>query len=128
MKKIVLLVGLPGCGKTTLGKSLESKECIFIDDISIYGLSILKSIINNYDKIVIADVFLCRKEERLKCIQFFSNYNCELEWIFFENDPKKCYKNVDKRADGRAVKGLIKHLSEQYTIPHDSKIIEIIND
>ena len=129
--KIIFLVGLPGSGKTYLGKQLESDSNIFIDDISKCGLKLLQdALTNNYKSIIIADCFLCKRSERILALNFLQNnyYSGEIEWIFFENNPEKCFRNVDKRADGRAVKGLIKHLSGQYIIPHDSKIVEIKNE
>ena len=129
--KIIFLVGLPGSGKTYLGKQLESDTSLFIDDISISndGLTSLINAINsnNYKTIIVADVFLCKHFERILAFSFlrYINYSGDIEWIFFENDPEKCLKNVEKRADGRKVERLIMELSKKYTIPVNSEVKEI---
>jgi len=127
--KIVVIVGLPGSGKTILGKELESKGYYFIDDISVCGLNkFLDAVKYQIDKIALSDCFLCKKKDREKCTVFLSKYTDNIEWIFFENNPQKCYLNVDKRNDGRSVKGLIDILSKEYNIPQDNKEIKINGD
>ena len=113
--KVTLLVGLPGSGKTTLGKELEAQGATFIDDISIVGLKPLREAMKQVEYVVVADTFLCRLQEREAARRHL--YDCEVEWVFFENAPEKCLRNVDKRADGRKVTELVKRLSEEYVIP-----------
>ena len=119
MQKIILIVGLPGSGKTTLGKNL-AQSGILIDDISKFGLDRLIVSLNEFSTIVVTDCFLCLEKEREKAISFFKSKNIEsIDWIFFENNPDKCLKNIQYRNDGRKVEGLIHMLSRLYTIPDD---------
>ena len=116
-------MGLPGSGKSTLGKELESQGYLFIDDVSLCGLgSFWYAIEQDVNKIAIADVFLCRKKDIKKCRSLFSiltKCGYELEWVFFENNVEKCLKNVEKRNDGRIVEGLVRQLSKEYVIPEN---------
>lgn len=115
--KITLICGLPGSGKTFLGNELAKKGLLFIDDISIQGLSPLKQAMYGESDIVLADTFLCRENERKLAASWLKLFGCEIEWIFFENDPETCLKNVVQRSDGRKVEELIGVLTKEYVIP-----------
>lgn len=125
-----MLVGLPGCGKTTLGNHLTENDLnsIFIDDISICGINELKKAIELHSPlIVVADVYMCRTLDRGKAKQWLKD-NAEMyevEWVFFENAPDKCLKNVRKRNDGRTVEGLIADLTKIYVIPDNALVRKI---
>ena len=131
--KIVFLVGLPGSGKTFLGNELSQSDGQFIDDISLPGQfdQLEKAIDFLVPKVFIADVFLCREVERTKAVSTIKRLGikykaeCEIEWLFFETAPEKCIKNVEKRADGRAVTGLIQTLTKEYTIPKEINPIPV---
>lgn len=117
--KIIIIVGLPGSGKTYLGKEL-SQGGDFIDDISIHGLKSLENVTK--DLLVITDPYLCRQTDRTKAQIILSKKfpNCKIEWIYFENDVQKCINNVNKRfnnGDKRKVLGLIAILSKEYNPP-----------
>jgi hypothetical protein len=111
----IFLVGLPGSGKTFLGNKLSKKLNIpFFDDASMnWTLSQLKEIKGDF---ILADVYLCREKDR-EAIKSLG----KCRWIFFENNPEKCMKNVEYRADGRAVMGMIRTMSKIYTIPEGIK-------
>ena len=118
MLKIIFLCGLPGSGKTTYGNELAKYNARFIDDISLIGRfnQLEEAIEFLVPTIIIADVFLCRAEEREKavktinrlCAKYKTKYKTEckteyeVEWIFFENNPEKCLKNG--RRAGRSIR------------------------
>lgn len=112
---VTFIVGLPGSGKSYLGNSMENVH--FIDDVSMVGL---KAIEKHKDKdLVIADVYLCLEEEREKAVRTIKRLipDCQINWIFFENNPEQCLKNVCRRmqqGDDRKVAELIKVLSKKY--------------
>lgn len=124
--KLTFIVGLPGSGKSFLGKQLEGH---FIDDASLHGIQIVKDAVRNrISPLIVADVFLCRDTERIHAIMTLSGSNYDIEWIFFENNPEKCLANVHRRDDGRKVEGLIRQLTKEYTIPIGATVREIYDD
>lgn len=139
VKKVTLLVGLPGSGKTTVGNFFIEKhntigKGIFIDDIGVLtqdAKSYLLNIDKEIDYIIISDVYFC-KEKVLQAaknliIEIFPNV--EVEILYFENNPEKCLYNVKERGkngDNRKVEGLIKLLSKEYNVSTE-KIIKIKN-
>jgi len=112
---IIFICGLPGSGKTFLGNKLSKKLNIpFFDDASMsWTLSKLREIKGDF---ILADVYLCRERDR-EAVKSLG----KCRWIFFENNPEKCIKNVEYRADGRAVTGMIRKMSKIYIIPEGVK-------
>lgn len=123
--KITFIVGLPGSGKTHLGNQLlDLQGGVFLDDIS--TLNQIKESMGQ--DIIISDVFLCRKKERDKATRMINKiakeagFQYDIEWVFFENNPEQCLKNVEyreKQGDKRRVTDFINAMSLEYTIPTD---------
>lgn len=136
IRKIIMLCGLPGSGKSFLGDAIfdeclnHTAECpIFLDDMGTDHTleDLAKAVEDEYELIIISDVNLCREEARISATERIKEIapDYQIEWTFFENDPAKCLKNVDYRDDGRLVKGLITHLSKSYTIPSGAAVKKI---
>jgi hypothetical protein len=136
--KIIMLVGLPGSGKTTLGNimmsraGLSSPDFIFLDDITIFGglASLEEAISFGWNNIIVADVFLCRTSDRTKAVQWLKKnaVGYEVELVYFENAPEKCRANVLRRTAGgdhRKVNDLIADLAKSYIIPEDVVAIAV---
>jgi hypothetical protein len=124
--KIVLLIGLPGSGKTYLGTQMKKDGFAFVDDASrddhkreLAHLS--ECFRTNRDKmdLVIADPLLCYPRTFNMAMTKLSEWfpGCEVECIYFENDLDKCMRNVERRNDGRLVDDLVWTLSKAYKIP-----------
>lgn len=110
-KKITVIIGLPGSGKTTLGKQIcEKTGQTLIDDPKS-----LKDILHTDGNIVVTDPFLCQPCTREQVLLIASDHfpDCEQEIIFFENNPAQASKNAQERAD-RSVSGLIAYLTKVY--------------
>lgn len=134
---IILLIGLPGAGKTTLGKQLllnySDKEALFIDDISKVtnsAIEYLSKINNNIKTIIISDVFFCDKKVLDSAILIINEVfpNCKINKLYFENNKDKCIKNIylrKEKGDIRKVENLIDILSKKYIIDENIKEIKI---
>jgi len=114
--EIILIVGLPGSGKTYLANQLnKNKEYIVVDDIT--SISQLPQKGN----IIICDVNFC--DDRILKIaidKLFSMYpKHNIRCIYFENNSKVASQNVKNRNDGRNVKGTIRRFEKIYNPPKD---------
>jgi len=126
MKTLIVIIGMPASGKTYLARSLLCPDGILLDDISLIGLPALKAAIGK-EQIIITDPFLCRESQRKLAEKHLAEIapDYEVQWIFFENAPEKCLKNVAHRKDGRIVEGFIRQLTKDYAIPNGVKPLEI---
>lgn len=138
-KEIVLLVGLPGSGKSTLGQLLAAEKGIpFLDDLSTtLGrqalLDILQDTSDEAKGCIVADVFLCEEPARAAAQRLVDLYcpTAKATWKFFENAPEKCRRNVQRRqeaGDTRQVDGSIQRFSKTYVIPKDAEVLIVWSD
>lgn len=126
--KITLITGLPGSGKTFYSKTLSG---FIIDDFSnIEGT--VKDILSQAPKgdIIITDPWLIIGENRqsaeLKIKEVYPD--CKIEWIFFENNPKQCCKNLLDRNDGRKISyDSIFWMSKIYDVPENTNLMPVFN-
>jgi predicted kinase len=114
-KRAILIVGLPGSGKTFLGKRFESKGFYLVDDPK--DLNFLQ---HAKDKIVITDPHLCSVKNRSFAIDTLKNLGYHVKVLYFENQPDKCKKLIKHRNDGRVVNGFE---SFNYVIPEGVKVM-----
>ena len=115
--KIICVGGLPGSGKTYLGKSIAEKYgYILFDDINNKTITTLKEALKDNKSVIITDTYFCLLEDRINAEKLFKLIcpACEIEWILFENDPETCRKNVEFRNDGRKVDMHINNLTKDY--------------
>lgn len=120
---ITLLVGLPGSGKTWYANNVLEYDEFLDDPKSFFDFP---KTVNGH--LVIADPLLCYAHARAKTILPYMYPGETIKYIFFENNPEKCIKNVEyrtKNGDNRDVLKPIQYLSKMYTIPEDAEIIQI---
>ncbi len=138
---VILIAGLPGCGKTThLTHMLRDGWLVFDDykahaceDCSKFGSSrkFLPLIITLRAglKCVVADIDFCRTESREEAVDLLRAIvpNVHLGWLFFENNPSACESNVRRRnslsRDEELTK--VRDLSAVYEIPHGADTLLI---
>lgn len=130
MNQIILVVGLPGAGKSMLLKGLRKGNWITFDDPK--DLKEIESHLDLSDdklkNIAIADPNFCVSEIRQKVENWFKDKKSSLWWVFFKNDPEKCKRNVELRqskGDNRKVMGSIERFTKVYKIPEKATVIEI---
>lgn len=128
MQNIILIVGLPGSGKTKLANEIKAinKDYVIIDDPKNFNIDIEKNIISNKN-IILVDPNLCFEKNRIRLTELINkiNKNMKIDWIFFENNPIKCLNNINSRIDNKDVKSFIKEFSKFYKIPENSNVFEI---
>lgn len=119
-----LIVGLPGSGKTHLLEqlALQLTNALILDDPRTPAeleIFIAKVQAESPTHIVIADPCLCEARNRKAALdKLVARLGVTaVNWIFFENNPNQCMKNVHHRNDGRAVYGYIRQLTKVYVIP-----------
>lgn len=119
--RIILIIGLPGSGKTYLANKLQSGGTV-IDDITDQN-----QLPERCERLIITDVNFC-DEKLLKkaCVILQSKYpGAVIDRMYFENDAKKCRRNVEYRNDGRNVEGTIRRFEKIYKIPIGYQAIKI---
>lgn len=124
--KVFIIIGLPCSGKTWLanGMSLgiipiiDDSVCLGRDVLSIYTFEELK---NGY---ILTHPFLCIKEILYSEINWINKTlngeNLTIECVYFENNIKKCIKNLEYRirsGDLRNTEFSIRRLAQEYTVP-----------
>lgn len=115
--KATLIIGLPGSGKTFLGKQFVN----FIDDPTELPFP-------SAEEVAIADCNLCNPNVRQRAVDHLTKLGYNVSCVYFENNPDKCFNNVKFRNDGRNVRADILNLSKIYVIPDDVVPLEIDND
>ena len=123
MVKIILFVGLPGSGKTTLAQSMMDNNSFLIDDPNRDTEIFNKAIGSNKEKILVCDPLLI-KSSRITVERFFEKKfkgATTFEWIYFENNPEAAWNNHLKRneTDPRDIShSFFMNLSKLYIIPN----------
>lgn len=127
-RKCTLIIGLPGSGKTTLAKTLlansEVKDSILIDDPKHFS-EIANAVRAKY--LIIVDPHLCISLNYLTAEMMLESLGFSVERIFFENNPKQCLINAEKRGT-KNVKADIDYFSKRYFIPSSANVIPVYVD
>ena len=132
--KITIIVGLPGSGKTTFAKTLVKENVVLFDDPGALQKTfdeMMLYINQNKGDAIVTDIY-CFNETTRKGVEeyLYSNGVSKIDWIFFENDPESCIKNIKTRNE---ISGFEKYVSEnriklmsrEYTIPESSIVIPV---
>src|SRR3989338_9244471 len=107
---LTLIIGLPGSGKTTLGRSLPG---IYFDDFiqTMYDGRLYEAILNGHD-VVASDPRLCNFRTFKKVVSHFT----KVKLILFKNNTHRCYTNCLIRGNMPQIKHDIDFWSDLYEI------------
>ena len=136
-----IIVGLPGCGKTTLLLEMESEGFRIFDDFhaNAFGDSSDVEMSQQYFPLMdallagrdcaVSDIAFCIPERRsalLKAIRL--RFPTEpIDWIYFENSPEKCRSNIQRRNRERMDRDMkaLAVFAERYVVPAGATVIPI---
>lgn len=133
MVKAICIVGLPGSGKTYLAEQLreEDPNLVIHDDMMDRGHLYTALCTLQGRNCILIDTNFCSSTTREVAEQLLKERGVEVEWIFFENNPEKCRRNIQYRrrqGDLRNVEGTIKRFEKIYRVPDGIMPREIWND
>jgi predicted kinase len=143
LAKVILIAGLPGCGKSTYLKSEFSAEpgWKIIDDYQANArdnskrfdhgreYEAMTSHLLSGGNCAIADIAFCRTSARTEAEETIlrSVPGATIEWRFFENDPQQCRTNVILRSRDSVEKELLRidQLSKSYVPPSGAVVLPV---
>ena len=142
--EVLIVVGLPGCGKTTYIKGLVAKgwsdfddfKAGAIDNSSAFGKSCrfeaLISCLHDDFRCVVADIDFCKTDSRIEAedVLRMAVPGIKIQWIFFENDTNACEKNIKRRNRKSLIQDLIKlrEYSDLYSVPAGANVRRVVSE
>lgn len=141
MKKIIVITGLPGSGKSTyINKTYKDRQgyriisedyqANAINDSPVFERSkhysdLLNTLRETDDIPVISDLRYCSKNEQKSLIKAVHRIyaSIEIEWVCLTTKPDECKLNIEKRGrlSKEKEKNLVDEYSPIYSIPEGAK-------
>lgn len=102
--EIILIIGLPGSGKTHFAKSMLLPGDFFIDDVMRNKEIITGLDVSQYSRVIMTDpaCLVSRSDIENKLISWFGTDH-DYQIIAFDNDPEIAWTNLRARGDGRQI-------------------------
>jgi hypothetical protein len=138
---VVLIAGLPGCGKTICSEEFRRKGWTVFDDFkacaiensSTFNMSrhfeSLIASLQKGSKCAITDIDFCSTESRSEAeSSLHSNVTgIKLGWIFFANDARACETNIRRRNRSSLEEDLrcLRRYAALYSIPEHADVRRI---
>lgn len=124
VQKVILIVGLPGSGKTQLGHKLieQIEDSVFFDSVTNNTeMEQIGNACRKYKTVIMASPYLCVDSARYRASKFFKKINkkVRITWRFFDYNVSACIQNLPTQ------KKEILEVAEHYTIPPNVKKLKV---
>lgn len=126
-KHAILICGLPGSGKSTYAfkRASQINDAVVIDDPKTWNAVVVH--IDKCEKcIILTDPYLCIEKYRQEATHRFESHGYNVEWVFFDNNPRQCQLNALERGS-KVVRCDIVWFSEQYVIPRGVQVLPVFS-
>ena len=124
VQKVILIVGLPGSGKTQLGNKLieQIDDSVFFDSVTNnIEMEQISNACRKYNTVIMTSPYLCVDSARYRTSKFFKQINkkVRITWRFFDYKVSACIQNSPTK------KREILEVAEHYTIPPKTKKLKV---
>jgi len=143
-EQVLLVAGLPGCGKTTYLQQLAQEGWELFDDFKASARNnssrfrdsrryeSLIAALRGGRNCVVADIDFCCAEPRAEAERVLREDvpNVSLKWRFFENDPQRCEVNIRWRNRPSLERDLqkLRDYSNVYSPPRGARTLPVRGD